>query len=140
MVTQTFFYISFNIFVVHILLWKIFFFVEVKKSKIGKGVKVSHLSYIGDTEIGTGTNIGAGTITCNYDGFNKYATKIGSNSFIGSNVALVAPVEVGDGAIVGAGSTITNAVPKDAIAVTRRDTRQVTGGASRFRAKKKSEE
>ena len=115
-------------------------FVEVKKSKIGRGVKVSHLSYIGDAEIGTGTNIGAGTITCNYDGFNKYATKIGSNSFIGSNVALVAPVEVGDGAIVGAGSTITNAVPKDAIAVTRRDTRQVTGGASRFRAKKKSEE
>ena len=81
--------------------------------------KVSHLSYIGDAEIGTGTNIGAGTITCNYDGFNKYATKIGSNSFIGFNVALVAPVEVGDGAIVGAGSTITKDVAEDSIAVER---------------------
>ena len=90
--------------------------------------------------IGASTNIGAGTITCNYDGFHKYKTKIGSNTFIGSNVALVAPVEVGDGAIVGAGSTITKAVPEDSIALTRTETRQVSGGASRFRAKKQSKE
>ena len=115
-------------------------FVEVKKSQIGEGSKVNHLSYVGDAEIGASTNIGAGTITCNYDGFHKYTTKIGSNTFIGSNVALVAPVEVGDGAIVGAGSTITKAVPEDSIALTRTETRQVSGGASRFRAKKQSKE
>ena len=115
-------------------------FVEVKKSQIGEGSKINHLSYVGDAEIGASTNIGAGTITCNYDGFHKYTTKIGSNTFIGSNVALVAPVEVGDGAIVGAGSTITKAVPEDSIALTRTETRQVSGGASRFRAKKQSKE
>ena len=115
-------------------------FVEVKKSQIGEGSKVNHLSYVGDAEIGASTNIGAGTITCNYDGFHKYTTKIGSNTFIGSNVALVAPVEVGDGAIVGAGSTITKAVPEDSIALTRAETRQVSGGASRFRAKKQAKE
>ena len=115
-------------------------FVEVKKSQIGEGSKVNHLSYVGDAEIGAATNIGAGTITCNYDGVRKYTTKIGSNTFIGSNVALVAPVEVGDSAIVGAGSTITKTVPENAIALTRTEMRQVSGGASRFRAKKQSKE
>jgi bifunctional UDP-N-acetylglucosamine pyrophosphorylase/glucosamine-1-phosphate N-acetyltransferase len=94
-------------------------FVETKKSKLGKGAKVNHLSYIGDAEIGERTNIGAGTITCNYDGVNKHRTRIGKNAFIGSDSTLVAPVEVGDGAYVGAGSCITKDVPADSLAVSR---------------------
>ncbi|GAB2189902.1 bifunctional UDP-N-acetylglucosamine diphosphorylase/glucosamine-1-phosphate N-acetyltransferase GlmU [Sessilibacter sp. MAH1] len=94
-------------------------FVEVKKSKIGIGSKVNHLSYIGDAEIGEGTNIGAGTITCNYDGVNKHLTKIGDDVFVGSNTALVAPVEIESGSTIGAGSTITKSVPKDQLALTR---------------------
>ncbi len=89
-------------------------FVEIKNSKLGKGAKASHLSYIGDTEVGDDANIGAGTITCNYDGKNKYKTRIGKNAFIGSNTSLIAPVTIGEGAIIGAGSTITKDVKKGA--------------------------
>src|SRR5213593_2290301 len=94
-------------------------FVELKKSTIGEGTKAMHLSYLGDAKIGTKSNIGAGTITCNYDGFHKYPTTIGNRVFIGSDTALVAPVRVGDGAYVGAGSTVTENVPPDALAVAR---------------------
>ena len=94
-------------------------FVEVKKSVLGEGVKSMHLTYLGDAHIGSGTNIGAGTITCNYDGVNKNATKIGKRVFIGSDTALVAPVRVGDGAYVGAGSVITKNVPSDALGLAR---------------------
>ena len=82
-------------------------FVETKKAKVGKGSKVNHLSYVGDAELGEGVNVGAGTITCNYDGANKFKTTIGDNSFVGSNSTLVAPVVVSDNSFVGAGSTIT---------------------------------
>ncbi|MFH0809341.1 MAG: bifunctional UDP-N-acetylglucosamine diphosphorylase/glucosamine-1-phosphate N-acetyltransferase GlmU [Pseudomonadota bacterium] len=94
-------------------------FVEVKKSRIGAGSKVNHLSYIGDATIGSGVNIGAGTITCNYDGTHKHQTIIGDGAFIGSNTQFVAPVEVGAGALVGAGSTITRDVPPDMLAIAR---------------------
>jgi bifunctional UDP-N-acetylglucosamine pyrophosphorylase / glucosamine-1-phosphate N-acetyltransferase len=94
-------------------------FVELKKSVIGEGTKAMHLSYLGDTKIGTKSNIGAGTITCNYDGFQKYPTSIGNKVFIGSDTALVAPVRVGDGAYVAAGSTITENVPSDGLAIAR---------------------
>jgi bifunctional UDP-N-acetylglucosamine pyrophosphorylase/glucosamine-1-phosphate N-acetyltransferase len=94
-------------------------FVEVKAASIGVGAKVNHLSYIGDAEIGAATNIGAGVITCNYDGVKKHKTKIGKNAFIGSNAALVAPVSVGDGALVAAGSVITDDVPAETLAIGR---------------------
>jgi bifunctional UDP-N-acetylglucosamine pyrophosphorylase/glucosamine-1-phosphate N-acetyltransferase len=94
-------------------------FVEIKNSTVGKGSKVPHLSYIGDCTIGEQTNIGAGTITCNYDGKSKHATLIGSDVFVGSNTNLVAPVSVGDGATIGAGSTITKDVPAQSLAVAR---------------------
>ena len=94
-------------------------FVEVKKSTIGDGSKVNHLTYIGDSTIGTGVNIGAGTITCNYDGANKYQTIIGDNAFIGSGVELVAPVEVGKGATIGAGSTICKSAPANKLTLER---------------------
>ncbi|MFO7816187.1 MAG: bifunctional UDP-N-acetylglucosamine diphosphorylase/glucosamine-1-phosphate N-acetyltransferase GlmU [Thermodesulfobacteriota bacterium] len=94
-------------------------FVEVKKAVIGKNSKVNHLSYIGDAEIGEDVNIGAGTITCNYDGNKKYMTQIGDKAFIGSNTALVAPVEIGRGALVGAGSIITKNVPEDCLGIAR---------------------
>jgi len=94
-------------------------FVEVKAARLGTGAKANHLSYIGDAEVGARTNIGAGTITCNYDGFNKFRTTIGENAFIGSNTALVAPVTVGDGAIVAAGSVITSDVDADALSLAR---------------------
>ena len=87
-------------------------FVEVKKSVIGRGSKVNHLTYIGDATIGEKVNVGAGTITCNYDGANKHRTVIGDGAFIGSGVELVAPVEIGAGATIGAGSTITKDVPR----------------------------
>jgi bifunctional UDP-N-acetylglucosamine pyrophosphorylase/glucosamine-1-phosphate N-acetyltransferase len=99
-------------------------FVEVKKSTIADGSKVNHLTYIGDTEIGTGVNVGAGTITCNYDGANKYKTTIGDGAFIGSGVNLVAPVAVGKGATIGAGSTITKPAPDDKLTLER--SKQVT--------------
>ncbi len=94
-------------------------FVEIKKSVIGQGSKVNHLSYVGDSEIGAGVNVGAGTITCNYDGANKHKTVIGDGAFIGSNTALVAPVTVGPGATIGAGSVITKAAPDDKLTLTR---------------------
>jgi bifunctional UDP-N-acetylglucosamine pyrophosphorylase / glucosamine-1-phosphate N-acetyltransferase len=99
-------------------------FVEIKKSRLGDGSKVNHLSYVGDSEVGSGVNVGAGTITCNYDGANKHRTLIGDGAFIGSNTALVAPVEVGPGATIGAGSVITRAAPADKLTLARG--RQVT--------------
>ena len=99
-------------------------FVEVKKSAIGDGSKVNHLSYIGDSTLGTGVNVGAGTITCNYDGANKHQTIIGDNVFIGSGVELVAPVEVGRGATIGAGSTITKQAPDGQLTLER--SKQIT--------------
>ena len=99
-------------------------FVEVKKSKIKKGAKVNHLSYVGDSDIGSNVNIGAGVITCNYDGVNKNKTTIGNNSFVGSNVSLVAPLKVGSNALIGAGSVITKDVSNNTLAVERN--KQVT--------------
>jgi bifunctional UDP-N-acetylglucosamine pyrophosphorylase/glucosamine-1-phosphate N-acetyltransferase len=109
-------------------------FVEVKKARLGKGAKANHLSYIGDAEVGAGANIGAGTITCNYDGFFKYQTRIGEGAFIGSNSALVAPVTVGDGAIVAAGSVVTRDVAADALALARGKQEERPGWAARFKA------
>jgi bifunctional UDP-N-acetylglucosamine pyrophosphorylase/glucosamine-1-phosphate N-acetyltransferase len=114
-------------------------FVEVKNAVLGDGAKANHLTYLGDAEIGANANIGAGTITCNYDGFLKSKTIIGKGAFIGSNTALVAPVTVGDGAIVGAGSTVTRDVAADAIAVERSEQVEIPGGAVRFREKKAAE-
>ncbi|MBK1721811.1 bifunctional UDP-N-acetylglucosamine diphosphorylase/glucosamine-1-phosphate N-acetyltransferase GlmU [Thiocystis violacea] len=94
-------------------------FVEIKKSRLGKGSKANHLTYLGDAEVGEGVNIGAGTITCNYDGANKSRTTIGDRAFIGSNTALVAPVSVGDGATIGAGSVVTKDAPPDALTLSR---------------------
>lgn len=102
-------------------------FVELKKSTIGEGSKVPHLTYVGDATVGSGVNIGAGTITCNYDGFNKFPTVIQDNAFIGSNTNLVAPVEVGKGAVIAAGSTLTADVPEGALGVARGRQRNVPG-------------
>jgi bifunctional UDP-N-acetylglucosamine pyrophosphorylase / glucosamine-1-phosphate N-acetyltransferase len=111
-------------------------FVEMKKAKLGKGSKANHLTYLGDAEIGAGTNIGAGVITCNYDGVHKHQTKIGQGAFVGSDSTLVAPVSVGDGAYIGAGSCITRDVPSGALAVGR--ARQITkeGWAAARRAQR----
>ena len=108
-------------------------FVEVKMAVLGPGAKANHLSYIGDADVGADANIGAGTITCNYDGFGKYNTVIGEGAFIGSNTALVAPVSVGPGAIVGAGSVITKDVEADSLAVERNEQKGIAGWARRFR-------
>lgn len=112
-------------------------FVEVKATEVGAGAKINHLSYIGDASIGAKTNIGAGTITCNYDGFAKYRTKIGASTFIGSHTALVAPVKIGDGAYIGAGSVITQDVAPDALALTRAQPIEKPGWARAFREKKR---
>lgn len=112
-------------------------FVELKKSRIGRGSKVPHLSYIGDATVGERVNIGAGTITCNYDGVAKHETKIGDGAFIGTNTSLVAPLVIGEGAYVGAGSTITKNVPPDALAVARGQQVVKDGWAAR-RAKKRA--
>ena len=114
-------------------------FVEIKKTKLHEGVKVSHLTYLGDAEVGAEANIGAGTITCNYDGFLKYKTSIGAGAFIGSNSALVAPVTIGEGAIVGAGSIITKEVEKDSLAIARGRQRGISGFAANFREEKAAE-
>jgi bifunctional UDP-N-acetylglucosamine pyrophosphorylase/glucosamine-1-phosphate N-acetyltransferase len=114
-------------------------FVEVKKSQIKKGAKINHLSYIGDSEVGENSNIGAGTITCNYDGYNKFNTKIGKNVFVGSNSALVAPVEIADGALIAAGSVITKNVAKDDLAVSRAKQINLEQGGKKFRRKKSGE-
>jgi bifunctional UDP-N-acetylglucosamine pyrophosphorylase/glucosamine-1-phosphate N-acetyltransferase len=108
-------------------------FVEVKKVRLGKGAKANHLSYLGDADIGAGANIGAGTITCNYDGYFKYRTTIGAGAFIGSNSALVAPVAIGAGALVAAGSVITRDVAPDAVAVARGEQVEKPGRAAKFR-------
>jgi bifunctional UDP-N-acetylglucosamine pyrophosphorylase/glucosamine-1-phosphate N-acetyltransferase len=108
-------------------------FVEVKNSRLGKGAKANHLTYLGDAEVGEGANIGAGTITCNYDGYFKYRTQIGAGAFIGSNSALVAPVAIGAGAMVAAGSVIVRDVAEDALAVARGVQEEKPGRAKRFR-------
>ena len=109
-------------------------FVELKAATLGEGAKANHLSYLGDAEIGPGSNIGAGTITCNYDGFAKHRTVIGARAFVGSDVTLVAPVHVGDGAFIGAGSTITDNVAADAMAIARGRQVEKPGRAAEFRA------
>ena len=114
-------------------------FVEVKNAHIEKGAKANHLSYLGDARVGAGANIGAGTITCNYDGFDKHFTDIGAGAFIGSNAALVAPVKVADGSYVGAGSVITKQTEKDSLAVTRAEQKEVPGWAAKFRKRKTAE-
>ncbi|MFP5234459.1 MAG: DapH/DapD/GlmU-related protein [Acidobacteriota bacterium] len=110
-------------------------FVETKKARLGKGAKANHLTYLGDAEVGEGSNIGAGVITCNYDGVHKHKTKIGKRVFVGSDSTLVAPITIEDGAYIGAGSCITREVPADALAVGR--ARQVTkeGWAAARRAR-----
>jgi bifunctional UDP-N-acetylglucosamine pyrophosphorylase / glucosamine-1-phosphate N-acetyltransferase len=109
-------------------------FVELKAAAMGDGAKANHLTYLGDTEVGAGANIGAGTITCNYDGFAKHRTRIGAGAFIGSDVALVAPVAVGDGAMIAAGSVITEDVAPDALALARGRQVEKPGRAAEFRA------
>lgn len=113
-------------------------FVETKKANIEAGAKVSHLTYIGDARVGEGANIGAGTITCNYDGFNKHFTDIGAGAFVGSNSSLVAPVKIGDGAYLGSGSVVTKDVEPDALAVTRAQQNEKPGWAARFRKAQKA--
>jgi bifunctional UDP-N-acetylglucosamine pyrophosphorylase / glucosamine-1-phosphate N-acetyltransferase len=108
-------------------------FVEMKKARLGKGAKANHLTYLGDADVGAGANVGAGTITCNYDGFLKYRTEIGAGAFIGSNSALVAPVTIGAGAIVAAGSVVTADVPADALAIARGSQEVKPHWAARFR-------
>ena len=109
-------------------------FVEVKKSRIATGSKVNHLSYLGDTFIGRHVNIGAGTITCNYDGFRKARTRIEDNVFIGSDVQLIAPVTIGEGALIAAGTTVTDNVPANALGVSRVPQINKEGAAARRRA------
>ncbi|GAB4466318.1 MAG: bifunctional UDP-N-acetylglucosamine diphosphorylase/glucosamine-1-phosphate N-acetyltransferase GlmU [Armatimonadaceae bacterium] len=110
-------------------------FVEIKNAELAEGVAVGHLSYLGDAKVGAGTNIGAGTITCNYDGFQKHRTEIGARSFIGSHSTLVAPVSVGDDAFTAAGSVITDHVPSDALAIARERQTTKEGWMSRYRAR-----
>ena len=114
-------------------------FVEVKNARVEKGAKANHLTYLGDARVGAGANIGAGTITCNYDGFDKHFTDIGAGAFIGSNAALVAPVKIADGTYVGAGSVITKETAKDSLAVTRAEQKEIPGWAEKFRTRKKAE-
>jgi bifunctional UDP-N-acetylglucosamine pyrophosphorylase/glucosamine-1-phosphate N-acetyltransferase len=114
-------------------------FVEVKNARIGAGAKANHLTYLGDATVGAGANIGAGTITCNYDGFTKALTEIGAGAFIGSDTALVAPVKVGDGAITAAGSVITSDVAADALAIARGTQVEKSGWAKAFRDGKQKE-
>jgi bifunctional UDP-N-acetylglucosamine pyrophosphorylase/glucosamine-1-phosphate N-acetyltransferase len=108
-------------------------FVEAKAATLEAGVKVNHLSYVGDAHIGANSNIGAGTITCNYDGFFKHKTTIGKGAFIGTNSSLVAPVNIGAGAYIGSGSVITKDVPDDAMALERSPQTNREGGAKRYR-------
>ncbi len=115
-------------------------FVEIKKATIGEGAKINHLTYIGDAEIGARVNIGAGTITCNYDGVNKYRTVIGADAFVGSNSALVAPLEIGEGAYVGSGSVVTVDVPPDSLAVARGRQENREGWAAKFKERMKAGE
>ncbi|MGD9502768.1 MAG: bifunctional UDP-N-acetylglucosamine diphosphorylase/glucosamine-1-phosphate N-acetyltransferase GlmU, partial [Methyloceanibacter sp.] len=111
-------------------------FVEIKQSEIGEGAKVNHLTYIGDTTVGPRANVGAGTITCNYDGFAKHRTEIGAGAFIGSNSSLVAPVKVGEGAYIGSGSVIAKDVAKDALALSRSPQEERPGWAAKMRERR----
>ena len=104
-----------------------------ENAQLSKGVKANHLTYLGDVSIGENTNIGAGTITCNYNGFEKNKTTIGNNVFIGSNSALVAPITINDGAMVAAGSTITKDVESDSLSIARADEKSKPGWAAKFR-------
>jgi bifunctional UDP-N-acetylglucosamine pyrophosphorylase/glucosamine-1-phosphate N-acetyltransferase len=115
-------------------------FVEIKNSRLGAGVKAGHLAYLGDATVADGANIGAGAVTCNYDGIAKHRTEIGAGAFIGSDTMLVAPVKVGDRAVTGAGSVITGDVPAGALAVERGRQRVVEGWSRRRRGPKKSGE
>ena len=115
-------------------------FVEIKGSEIGEGAKVPHLSYVGDAEVGAGSNVGAGTVTVNYDGVRKHRTKIGERARIGSDTMLVAPVSVGDDAYTGAGSVITQDVPPGALGVERAQQRNVEGYAEKMARKAEAEE
>ena len=110
-------------------------FVELKKTRLGRGSKANHLAYLGDATVGEGANIGAGTITCNYDGVSKHPTVIEDGAFIGSDSQLIAPVRIGAGAYVGAGSSITKDVPADALAVARGQQKNLPGWAAARRAK-----
>jgi bifunctional UDP-N-acetylglucosamine pyrophosphorylase/glucosamine-1-phosphate N-acetyltransferase len=112
-------------------------FVEVKKSVIGKGSKANHLAYIGDSLLGEGVNIGAGTIVCNYDGFEKHQTIIGDRVFVGSNVELVAPVKVGSGSSIGAGTTVTKDVPEGALAISRVKQKNIKGWSKKIEHRRK---
>jgi len=114
-------------------------FVEIKNAVLKQGAKVSHLTYIGDAEVGAEANVGAGTITCNYDGYLKSRTVIGDGAFVGSNSALVAPVTIGKGAIIGAGSTIAKDVEDDALALTRAEHTEIPRAAAKYRDRKKAE-
>ncbi len=114
-------------------------FVETKKVKFGKGAKASHLAYIGDAEVGAGSNLGAGTITCNYDGFNKFKTVIGKRVFVGSDSQLVAPVTLGDDVLVGAGSTITKDVAANDIVTTRTRQKVYPGKGMAWRSRANEE-
>jgi bifunctional UDP-N-acetylglucosamine pyrophosphorylase/glucosamine-1-phosphate N-acetyltransferase len=111
-------------------------FVEIKQAEIGEGAKVNHLTYIGDASVGARANVGAGTITCNYDGFDKHRTEIGAGAFIGSNSSLVAPVKIGDGAYVGSGSVISKDVAADALALTRSSQEERQGWAAKMRERR----
>jgi bifunctional UDP-N-acetylglucosamine pyrophosphorylase/glucosamine-1-phosphate N-acetyltransferase len=113
-------------------------FCEVKKAQVGPGAKINHLTYIGDATIGAGSNIGAGTITCNYDGMNKFKTEIGAGAFIGSNSSLVAPVKIGDGAYVASGSVITQDVASNALAFGRARQKTIEGRADDLRERQRS--
>ena len=114
-------------------------FVETKKARLARGAKANHLTYLGDCSVGEKTNVGAGVITCNYDGFGKHHTGIGAGVFVGSDVQLVAPVTIGDGAIIGAGSTITKDVPAHALATSRVPQKTIEGGGARYRERKAAE-
>jgi bifunctional UDP-N-acetylglucosamine pyrophosphorylase/glucosamine-1-phosphate N-acetyltransferase len=114
-------------------------FVETKKTRLERGAKANHLAYLGDGEVGEGANIGAGTIFCNYDGFQKHVTRVGKGAFIGSDSQLVAPVTIGDGAYVGTGTTVTKDVPADALAIGRAKQENKLGYASRLRGRLKAE-
>ncbi|HYN43970.1 MAG TPA: bifunctional UDP-N-acetylglucosamine diphosphorylase/glucosamine-1-phosphate N-acetyltransferase GlmU [Thermoanaerobaculia bacterium] len=114
-------------------------FVETKKALLARGAKANHLTYLGDCSVGEKTNVGAGVITCNYDGFGKHHTGIGAGVFVGSDVQLVAPVTIGDGAVIGAGSTITKDVPAHALATSRVPQKTIEGGGARYRERKAAE-
>jgi bifunctional UDP-N-acetylglucosamine pyrophosphorylase/glucosamine-1-phosphate N-acetyltransferase len=114
-------------------------FVEIKNARVEQGAKVNHLTYVGDARVGAGANVGAGTITCNYDGFFKQHTEIGAGAFIGSNTSLIAPVRIGDGAIIGAGSVIARDVPDDALALTRGPHAEKAAWARAFRERRRAE-